>query len=71
MFLINWTNDASGKTFASGAGSTGFKSRNDNISHMLPMTRHRCNLKAGFWRKASEMGIAHSSRNTEKGIKRV
>jgi len=32
------------KTFASGAGDMGFKSRTDQISHTLPTTRHRCNL---------------------------
>jgi len=34
----------SGKTFASGAGGMGFKSRANQISHTLPTTRHRCNL---------------------------
>jgi len=28
----------------------------------LPMTRHRCNLEVWAWRKAAEMGTAHSSR---------
>jgi len=41
IFLINWTD---GATFTSGAGSMEFKSRDDKISHMLPMTRHHCNL---------------------------
>jgi len=36
----------------------GFKSRADQISHMLPTTRHRCNLEV-WWRKATEMGTAH------------
>jgi len=45
MFLINWTDGANGKTFASGARRMGFKTRDDKISHTLPMTRHRCNLK--------------------------
>jgi len=29
--------------FSSGAGNIGFKSRTDQISHMLPTTRPRCN----------------------------
>jgi len=33
------------KTSASDAGGMGFKSRADQISHTLPSTRHRCNLK--------------------------
>jgi len=39
MFLINWTDGASGKTFALGKGSKlmKFKSRDDKISHTLPM----------------------------------
>jgi len=59
MFLINWTDGASNKTFASGAGSMGFKSRDDKISHTLPMTRHRCNLKV--WAQAQSLKNGHRS----------
>jgi len=37
------TND---KTFASGTGGKGFKSRADQTSHTLPTTRHRCSLRS-------------------------
>jgi len=57
MFLINWTDGASGKTFASNAGSTGFKFQNDEISHTLPMNRYRCNLKV--WALAQSLEDGH------------
>jgi len=59
MFLINWTDGASNKTFASGAGSMEFKFRDDKISHTLPTTRHRCNLKV--WALAQSLGDGHRS----------
>jgi len=72
MFLINWTDSARGKTFASRAGSIRFKSRDDKISHTLPMTRHLCNLDCvGSGEKPWEMGIAHSWHSNRKSIKRV
>jgi len=40
----NRPDNTSGKTFASGAGDMGFKSRTNQISYTLPMTRHCCNL---------------------------
>jgi len=52
--------DTSVKTFASGVGGIEFKSRADQISHMLPMTCHHCNFDVWPWFKAAEMGIAHS-----------
>jgi len=45
---------ASTKTFASGAGGMGFKSRTDQISHTLPTTCHRCNLDV--WALAQSRG---------------
>jgi len=59
MFLINRTDGASDKTFASGAGSMGFRFRDDKISHTLPMTCHRCNLKV--WDLAQSHGDGHRS----------
>jgi len=59
MFLINWRDGASGKTFASSAGSMEFKFRDDKISHTLPMTHHRCNLKE--WTLAQSLGDGHRS----------
>jgi len=59
MFLINWTDGASDKTFASGVGSMRFKSRDDEISHTLPMTYHRCNLN--MQALAQSLGDGHRS----------
>jgi len=59
MFLINWTEDESGKSFASDTGSIGFKYRDDKISHTLPMIRHRCNLE--LWALAQSHGDGHRS----------
>jgi len=36
-----------------------FKSRDDKISHTLPMTRHRCNLKV--WALAQSLGDGYRS----------
>jgi len=47
-----------------------FKSRADQISHTLPMIRHRCN----FWSVvpgAKSRRRAPLTRDTRKGIKRV
>jgi len=46
----------SDKTSDSGAGGMGFKSRADQISHMLPTTRHRCNLDVRTLVKNREVG---------------
>jgi len=47
------------KTFASGAGGMGFNPRADQISHMLPTTRHYCNLDV--WNLAQSRGEGHRS----------
>jgi len=47
----------SSKTFASGAGGMGFKSRADQISHTLPMTCHHCNLDV--WALVQSRGDGH------------
>jgi len=63
---LNRPDRTSDKIYASGAGGMGFKFWADQISHTLPTTRHRCNLDCvglglcGPWRKAAEMGTAHS-----------
>jgi len=59
VFLINWTDGASGKKFASGAGGMEFEFRNDKISHTLPMTRHRCKVWA-LSQSLRDVGFAHS-----------
>jgi len=41
---LDQPDSTSDKTFASGAGGMGFKSRADQFSHTLPTTRHRCNF---------------------------
>jgi len=43
--LINRPDGESGKTFVSGARGMKFKSRLDQISHMLTTTRHHCNIE--------------------------
>jgi len=59
-----------GKTFASGAGGTGFRSRADQIYHTLPTTRHRCNLDCVGLSEKSQRWVP-LTRDTRKGIKRV
>jgi len=44
----------------------GFKSRADQISHMLPTTRHRCNLDV--WSLAQSRGDGHRSLVTPKRV---
>jgi len=56
----------SGKTFASGAGGMGFKSRADQISYMLPTTRQRCNLEV--WAVAQSRGDGHRSLVTPERV---
>jgi len=46
----------SSKMSASGAGGMGFKSRADQISHTLPLARHRCNLDVGTLAQSPENG---------------
>jgi len=59
-----------GKTFASGAGGMGLKSRANQISHTLPTTRHRCNLDCvGLGAKPRRW--APLTLDTQKGIQRV
>jgi len=43
-----------------------FKSRVDQISHKLPMTRHRCNLKV--WALAQSLGDGHRSLVTPEKV---
>jgi len=51
----------SDKTFASGAGGMGFKSRSDQICHTLPTNLPPLQpWLCGPWRKSAEMGTAHS-----------
>jgi len=50
----------SGKTCASGAGGMGFKSRAGQISQTLPQLATVATLVCEPWRKAAEMGTAHS-----------
>jgi len=66
----NRPDNTSDKTFASGAGGMGFKSRVDQISHTLPTIRHRYNLYCvGLGAKPRRW--APLTRDTRKGIKRV
>jgi len=56
--------------FASGAGGMGFKSRADQISHTLPMTRHCCNFDCvGLGAKPQRW--IQFTRDTRKGVKQV
>jgi len=59
MWYSNRPDGTSSKTFASGAGGMGFKSRADQVSHTLPTTRHRCNLDV--WALAQSRGDGHRS----------
>jgi len=56
----------SGKTFASGAGGMGFKSRANQISHTLPTTRHRSTLIV--WALAQSHGDGHCSLVTPERV---
>jgi len=62
----NRSDRTSGKTFGSSAGGMGFISRADQISHMLPMTRHRCNLVV--WALAQSRRDGHRSLVTPKRV---
>jgi len=56
----------SGKKFASGVGGMGLKSRADQISHTLPMTRHHCNLDV--WALVQSCEDGHRSLVTPKRV---
>jgi len=67
--FMNRPDSTSTKTFASGAGGMGFKSRADKISHALPAARHRCNLD-NVSLGAKPRRWAPLTRDTRKDIKR-
>jgi len=64
--LPDQPDSTSHKTFASGAGDMGFKSRADHISHMLPTTCHHCNLDV--WALAQSRKDGHCSLVTPERV---
>jgi len=56
----------SGKTSVTGAGGMGFKSRADQVSHMLPTTCYYYNLDV--WALAQSRGDGHRSLETPERV---
>jgi len=52
-FLVGWQSETS----SSSAGSMGFEFRVDQVSHILPTTRHHCNFEV--WTLSQSRGDGH------------